>query len=487
VGSRRTLTSIRKQPRAQAKETQLRLWRHSDDIVSKVTSTVSGVCVSDEWELGVALAEALADAPASLPPRNEYVRLQEAVAVIAGTAGVRKRGRQWFPHPFSARMPAAVAEAAVQQLTKPGDVVLDPMCGSGVVPFSAQKLSRRAYGRDIDPLAVLLTRSLCAQVSAKRLTEFCDDVLDEARKKTRGVRTAARYIRALPEEDKVFLRYWFPERAVIQLFALARAIFRRKRSQFAVPASAVLSSVIISRGAGASYAMDLSRSRPHKVKTKIPRKPFDIWVDKATAFSKFFSASESAPLVAEIARGDARALDISDGSVDAVITSPPYLDAIDYLRTSKFSLIFFGAHLDVLRQIRGESIGTRVGLAPSILPMPLERLVARRVADQSRAPLIRRYLHDLRKALVETARVLRPGGVALYVLGPSILSRRSYDSVEVFSRVAVLAGLQPMASARRDLSEANRSLPPPNRRRRADSLNRRMTCEYYVVLRKPGR
>ena len=40
------------------------------------------------------------------------------------------------------------------------------------------------------------------------------------------------------------------------------------------------------------------------------------------------------------------------------MTSPPYLNAIDYMRTSKFSLVFLGSRLNELRAIRSAAIGT---------------------------------------------------------------------------------------------------------------------------------
>ena len=73
---------------------------------------------------------------------------------IVGVQGDIRRGARPFPHPFPARMPVEVARAAVLALSEPGDVVLDPMIGSGVVAKAALALGRRAVGRDVDPLAV---------------------------------------------------------------------------------------------------------------------------------------------------------------------------------------------------------------------------------------------------------------------------------------------------------------------------------------------
>lgn len=49
-------------------------------------------------------------------------------------------------------------EFFIRRLTEPGDVVLDPFMGRGTTPVEAGLLQRRAFGNDINPLSVLLTR-----------------------------------------------------------------------------------------------------------------------------------------------------------------------------------------------------------------------------------------------------------------------------------------------------------------------------------------
>ena len=130
---------------------------------------------------------------------------------------------------------------------------------------------------------------------------------------------------------------------------------------------------------------DLLRSRPHRVDSKIPKSPLDLWPKQLAAFSSYY---EKSPLAgsADIKVGDARHLQLPEQSVHAIITSPPYLNAIDYIRTSKFSLIFLGSRLDELRKIRAGAVGTEVGLGPGQLPESLETALATRVADPRRRP-----------------------------------------------------------------------------------------------------
>jgi hypothetical protein len=88
----------------------------------------------------------------------------------------------------------------------------------------------------------------------------------------------------------------------------------------------VFSSSIIAKSAGASWAMDISRSRPHKRKDKGVVLPFEAWSQRcATAFGRLPFRDTRPATVARILGGDARNLPLEDRSVDMVLTSPPYL------------------------------------------------------------------------------------------------------------------------------------------------------------------
>jgi DNA modification methylase len=382
-------------------------------------------------------------------------------------------------------MPLEVARAAVRAFSDPGETVLDPMCGSGVVLRASQLEGRTALGSDVDPLAVLLAKALCLREPPAGFAQLACGIEERARELFADPAFLKHRLKQLTREDRAFVRYWFPKVGYRQLFALAAAIEEVDPSGAALAAAICFSSCIISRASGASFAMDLSRSRPHKVPSKSTREPFQLWRQAVGSFQKHFDTLQRTAIDVDARLGDARDLRLADSSVDTVITSPPYVNAIDYIRTSKFTLVFFGYRLAHLREIRSGSIGAEKGLSSERLDSALRALVDTRVVDLSRRPMMRRYLHDLHLVLRECSRVLRPGGRALIIVGPSILSRRDYDGAAVIAEIARLSGLEFLADGRRNLNAENRSLPPPNRNARSQSIHRRMTCELYVSLRKP--
>ncbi len=59
---------------------------------------------------------------------------------------------------FPTQKPLALLERLVQATTAPGDLVLDPFCGSGTALVAARRLGRSALGCDLSPEAAALAR-----------------------------------------------------------------------------------------------------------------------------------------------------------------------------------------------------------------------------------------------------------------------------------------------------------------------------------------
>jgi DNA modification methylase len=69
-------------------------------------------------------------------------------------------------HAFPAKFPPQLPRAFINALTDPGDVVLDPMMGSGTTILEAFLLDRQGIGFDIDPARRLRRPGHAAQGTA---------------------------------------------------------------------------------------------------------------------------------------------------------------------------------------------------------------------------------------------------------------------------------------------------------------------------------
>src|SRR5438477_899860 len=83
-------------------------------------------------------------------------------------------------HPFPARMAPGIALEALGEGKAPLRV-LDPMSGSGTVLAVARAKGHRAFGVDLDPLAVLLAGVWTRSIDAEQVRDRATDVLNRAR------------------------------------------------------------------------------------------------------------------------------------------------------------------------------------------------------------------------------------------------------------------------------------------------------------------
>jgi SAM-dependent methyltransferase len=393
-------------------------------------------------------------------------------------------------HPFPARMAAGLALDALGESEKPLRV-LDPMSGSGTVLAVARANGHRAFGVDVDPLAVLIGNVWTRTIDAEFVTAKGAKVLDRAKSIFPGVSVGQAYPPNANDETRSFVRYWFDPYARRQLVSLATAIREVDDDSVRDTLWCAFSRLIISKKAGASLAMDLSHSRPHRYFKRAPIKPFERFESaiKTVVSNCPQTASETVGPATVVKQGDARKLKIKSNSIDLVLTSPPYLNAIDYMRCSKFSLVWMGYSIAALRRIRGESVGAQsssetasneLWIESTLIGLKLKPALSRR--DHR---VLAKYTWDMNLAIAEAARVLRVGGRAVYVVGDSMNRGTFIRNSAIVSTLAERHGLRLVARKSRALPANRRYLPPPKREKSQATMDGRMRREVVMAFKKP--
>jgi hypothetical protein len=392
-------------------------------------------------------------------------------------------------HPFPARMAPGIALDALRDCNTPIRV-LDPMAGSGTVLAVARANGHRAYGVDLDPLAVLLAGVWTRTADPEKVLYKASQVLDRAKTAFRSLPSRSAYPAASDEETRRFIRFWFDDYARRQLAALSTAIHRVRDDATRDVLWCGFSRLIITKSAGASLAMDLSHSRPHRKFRRAPVKPFNRFAAAVATVVANCPQHGSGPVgpASVVKHGDARTLDVDSASIDLVLTSPPYLNAIDYMRCSKFSLVWMGYNVDALRRIRGESIGAEASLECALQANWVRSLIKNlglrpALSDQDRAVLAR-YVWDMSGALAEVSRVLRVGGRAVYVVGDSTVRGTFIRNSSIVQAVAEQHGLSLRSHHARTLPANRRYLPPPTQGGSTAAMDTRMRREIVLVFHK---
>jgi tRNA G10 N-methylase Trm11 len=383
-------------------------------------------------------------------------------------------------HPFPARMAHDVVLNSLRNL-RPGSTVLDPMCGSGTVLRAAISLGHTAIGSDVDPLAVLMAKVWTTPINRDHLE----------RKALQLVRDAKRLNQDdvhLPwidddAETAGFVRYWFAPKQRRQLRRLAYLLVGPEGAAADVLRLA-LSRTIVTKDAGASLARDVSHSRPHKV---FESTDFDVYEALLSSASRIANALANLPSGhrPRIRLADARRLDwVTTGSVSAIVTSPPYLNAIDYLRGHRLALVWLGHTCAELRQIRAGSVGAERSISADAMAVEADRILKPLTWVDSLGPriknMLRRYTVDLLALLGASHRVLKRDGCAVFVVGNSTLRGTYIENAAILRRAARTVGFRLARRYERELPPNKRYLPPPCTTTRS-TLSARMRTE--TVLR----
>ena len=390
-------------------------------------------------------------------------------------------------HPFPARMAPGLAFDVVAKCRKPLHI-LDPMSGSGTVLAVARANGHHVIGFDIDPLAVLISRVWTTVVDSTALQKKAVEVLGLARRTFSSLRTRDAYPKNSDEETQRFVRFWFDGYARRQLASLSTAIenIHDEKTRDALWCS--FSRLIITKKSGASLAMDLSHSRPHRVFKYAPSKPFHKFpfAVERVANNCIDSKHLDPGPTACVREGDARNLPLNDGSIDLVLTSPPYLNAIDYVRCSKFSLVWMGYSIKEMRRLRSTIVGAEV--SKDVNDNDAQRVLSKlnlqpKLQTRQEAILIR-YIDDMRCAIRETSRVLVDGGQAVYVIGENTIHGTLIRNSLIVKELANDVGLRCTASHLRELPASRRYLPPPSTQQQQAALDSRIRREIVLTLKK---
>ena len=294
------------------------------------------------------------------------------------------------------------------------------------------------------------------------------------------------YNKTFEEEVREFFEYWFREETIWQLAALVQGIRQSCAPDLSNLFEVVFSSVIIAKSGGVSLARDLAHSRPHKVEDKKIRNAIDLFAERAR---KIIPAVSSLPPKVHkpiVVLADSRAVPISDETVDLIVTSPPYANAIDYVRAHKFSLFWLGFPLRPLTARRRQYIGSEVRETEADLQSSLARDTIEEVykLDLRRSQILRRYFSDMRTALSEMRRVLKPGKAAVVVVGSSTVRGIKVRTPFALAEEAESLGLE-VVDVRERAIDRDRRMMPVSRNGNGGGIEARMHEEHVIGLIKP--
>jgi hypothetical protein len=319
-----------------------------------------------------------------------------------------------------------------------GERVLDPFAGCGTTLLEAAFLGASGVGVDANPLAALVAATKLRLLRA---------VPKNLALRLKEVESYDGETSHLPDED--YMARWFPATNLADLRRLIGGVDSLPRGVARDAAKVLLSSVLRECSMQDPAQLRVYRRRDGQVPRLAERFAMaaENLVRDLGALKAILKESRVAPSRdVEVIHGDSRNLCrlLEPGSISAIVTSPPYANALPYIDTDRLSLRALGllppggqrvaeqrliGNREVSdRDVRSTEVLLRDALASSTwLPDEL-RVVLRKttiVAAQDTSGFRRRrtpallysYFRDMRQVLEGAAVVLQSGAPVAMVVG----------------------------------------------------------------------
>lgn len=247
-----------------------------------------------------------------------------------------------------------------------GDTVLDPFIGSGTTAVEAQLLGINCIGIDISPLCVLQSKVKTESIDVlSQIGEWKEEV-------TKRIRPSLFNLEGKTIDGAVSL---IPDEKAKNFYRMAKLVAISDNAR---------------RGREFSNAF---------------LKNLEVMISSVSDYVEIVKKLDLKLGKIDIKIGDSRALPLEKGSIDGIVTSPPYSIALDYVSNDAHALKELGYDLS---EIREEVVGVRG-------------------KGQTRIDL---YNEDMKKSLEEMFRVLKPNKYAVIVIGNATYMGQEVKTVE---------------------------------------------------------
>ena len=348
----------------------------------------------------------------------EARRLGKLLAVDPGLARALTHGF----HSYAGRMHPSIARGAVGAWSKPGDLVVDPFCGSGTVLVEAMGLGRRAVGVDASPLGIAVARvrtTTLGEAGRDRLRAEAARIAAESGEHARKRRRPDSPVWAKREFER------FHPHVALELLGLRALVMATADDDVGRALRLCLSSILVKlMKAGPEAPRDGAEKR---IARGIPSR---LFTDRAEELARGLGALErrvpAGTPAPQCLLGDARALTaVADGAARLVVSSPPYAGTYDYAAQHDVRFTWLELPRRAFRetQLGARTAGLGLGADPAA------------------------WRQGQRRWIGEIARILAPGGHAMLVVGDGVVGNQAEDAPDAVAGVADPLGLEPVARA----------------------------------------
>ena len=241
----------------------------------------------------------------------------------------QRQGHSLHEISYRACFKSQLPEYFIERYTMPGDNVLDPFMGRGTTPLQAHLMGRIGFGSDTNPLCLMLARP-----------RFNPPTLGQIQARLNDMPTAA----DIPATDEPLLTFYHPT-VLQQLIAYKQWFADREATGDFDNIDDWIRMVCINRLSGHSSGFFSVRTMPPNQAVSIPRQQIINERNNQTPEPKDIPAliirksrsllrsgrppADATPPKLAVTQSHQLSY-LPDNTIDLVVTSPPFLDIVDY-------------------------------------------------------------------------------------------------------------------------------------------------------------
>ena len=282
---------------------------------------------------------------------------------------------------------------------KKGEVILDPMCGSGTANIEAALMGINSYAVDSSPFCQFMTK-----VKFEALTINID------------------LLKGLLQQTEKLFDFFDVKDVSVQLKKIKDP---QKLNVYHLALLAFLDAL--------GYSMRVTKSSHKQLFGKVLHRYMTTVFD---FLSNSYYEKDKVGLVKILSESNALKLELDNESVDGVITSPPYSFAIDYAKNDEAQLKYFGYNTEAIKS-------NMVGLV-----------------GKNKTERLNNYFRDMEIVCSEISRVLKKGKYFIMIIGSNTnqtggirLENRIIESCKKYKLSLVKSILKPIKGMRNTMKD----------------------------------
>ena len=318
-------------------------------------------------------------------------------------------------HSYPARFIPQIPLTFIKLFTKENDTIVDPFCGCGTTLVEAFLNYRHSIGNDFNPLAALISKVKTTLIDKNDFEYLNKKIVSIENEIDPDNSKIDEKLRNLPNRK---ISKIFDKKTITILETIREILLEIKKDGYS-------NLYDLGRVAFSSTIWSLVEHGMIDIKDSFLKKVTNM----ENELQKMASIVKRVPDV-KILNSDARKLSVKSESIDLVITSPPYVNALDYYRVHMYNMYWLDMDFD---EFKRHEIGAH------------SRFI------DNRFRLLSEYLGDMLRSMIEMNRLLKQNKLCVIIVGNSSLEYELIENYKFLAEMSKDIGFKPIKTIFRNI------------------------------------